>query len=146
MKQWQRFGKIGLLLLVLAGVCLPSAPVQAGQADMVQVGVQLTIENPDYFWKYPFWGRPMDSIRVYGLGKTVYISSQSAGETLLFDVPKGYKLKLALAFQSGGTTLKEMNYLTDWGASEANHSVSIRLTAPEPAPIQIKVSDLETLK
>lgn len=145
MKRKIRIASCLVVLALAVLLWLPSQTVQAA-ADLTPVKVKITIENPDYFWKYPFWGRPLDAVRIYGLGQTAIIEPQSGGETVLFNVPNGYKLKLTLSLQSGGATVKEMNYLTEWGAAASRNQAEIRLSAPEPAAVQIKVTELETTK
>ena len=133
--------------MMLAALLLFSASqAEAADGDLVPVTVKVTIENPDYFWKYPFWGRQIDSIRIYGMGKTVFLPLQSAGEAIVFDVPKGYKLKLTLGFQSGAATLQETSYITPWGASNSDNQAMISLSAPETAPVKIRITELENVK
>ncbi len=137
---------------VLCGIMLSwlllfgASQAEAAQGDLVPVTVKVTIENPDYFWKYPFWGRQLDAIRVYGMGRTVFISPQSAGEAIVFEVPNGYKLKLTLGFQSGAATLHESSYITPWGAGNSDNQAKISLSAPEIVPVKIRLDELESTK
>ncbi|HEY0174796.1 MAG TPA: hypothetical protein VGC08_00365, partial [Pedobacter sp.] len=64
MKWFQEKAVILMISFLGLGIWLPvaqAAPIQ--NSDLIKVTVNITIENPDYFWKYPFLGNEIDGIR-----------------------------------------------------------------------------------
>lgn len=129
------------------GMWISSAQAAVSQHnDLIKMTVHISIENPDYFWKYPFSGRQLDAIRVSGMGQTFFVQTNSGGETFEVNVPKDYKLKLALAFQNNNETVKEFRYATKRGAADGRDTLTIVLKAPEPQPVIFTTRDFEEVR
>lgn len=136
------FGVMAICVAV-AGTWLPS--VQAANNDLVKVTVNIAVENPDYFWHYPFSGVPLDSIRVSSMGKTFSVPSLSEGQKLEFDVPKGYKFRVFVEFPSSHSTVQYV-YRVKQEISAANNVFNISVKAPESQPIIVNAAGFEEVK
>ena len=128
------------LLLVIGG----RAEAAAGDGDLQRVTINVVIDNPDYFWKYPFQGRPLDGIRISGVGRTVNIAPQTDGQKVELDVPRGYKFRIYFDFQNAVTTMKYV-YLTK-RINDSDKTLDVVLKAPESQPVLIVTPDWELQK
>lgn len=138
---------LALLLTAASLVSYQAVTEAAGmESDLLLVTVQVKVENPEYFWNYPFEGRAMDGIRVSGLGKTFTINAPSSGEKLGFEVPKDYKFRIYVDFLSNGATVKSLVYSSRWGVDRQNKEFTITLKAPEPQSVITQVQGLEEIK
>ncbi|HWR40532.1 MAG TPA: hypothetical protein VN611_13620 [Patescibacteria group bacterium] len=129
------------LLVVLLGQPTSAA---AADGDLQRVVINVIVENPDYFWKYPFQGQPLDTIRVSGVGRTINISPQTNGEKMELDVPKGYKFRIYFELQNAVTTMKYV-YMTK-RISGTDKTLDVVLKAPESQPVVIVTPEWEQLK
>ena len=134
-------GLAALLLLTLLGQPAAAAP---GDGDLQRVVINVAIDNPDYFWKYPFQGRPLENIRVSGIGRTINIGPQTDGQKIELDVPRGYKFRIYFDFQNGAATMKYV-YLTK-RISDGDKTLEVVLKAPEAQPVIIVTPDWEQQK
>ena len=139
-RQWMK-GLLFSLLLILTGMTSPAA---AADGDLQRVTVNVTVENPDYFWKYPFQGQTLDTIRVSGVGRTIVISAPEKGQKLELDVPRGYKFRIYFELQNSATTMKYV-YMTN-RISSNDKTLEVVLKAPETQPPVIVTPDWEQLK
>lgn len=145
---WLRKKAVVLMISFLSlGIWTPAVHSAAlPNNDLIKVTVNITIENPDYFWKYPFFGKQIDAIRVSGMGQNFSVQADSRGEKIEFDVPKDYKLKIALAFQNNNETVKEFRYSTKRGAENSRNSLNILLKAPAPQSVTFTTGDFEEVR
>ncbi len=134
-----------IVVMFMALVCLPVAQASAQNNDLITVKVTINIENPRYFWQYPFWGRQLDNIRVSGMGKTVMIPAQTSAQTVEFEVPKGYTLRVWLQFPSEISDYKEVCY-EKRNINEKNNALNITLKAPDTQAVIVNSSDFDEKK
>lgn len=147
MKWFQKKAVILMISFLGLGIWLPV--VQAGpiqNSDLIKITVNITIENPDYFWKYPFLGKEIDGIRISGMGQSFFIRPTSSGERVEFDVPKNYRLKIALELQNNNETVKETRYSTKRGVDDKKNTLEILLKAPGPQSIILTTADFEEIR
>lgn len=147
MKWFQKKAVMLMISFLGLGIWLPvvqAAPLQ--NSDLIKVTVNITIENPDYFWKYPFLGKEIDSIRISGMGQSFFIQPGSSGERVEFDVPKNYRLKIALELQNNSETVKVTRYSTKRGADDKKNALEILLKAPAPQSIILTAADFEEIR
>lgn len=143
------FQKISILLMISflsLGICrsaAQAAPLQ--NSELIRVMVNVSIENPEYFWRYPFLGKQLDSIRISGMGKSYYIQPTSNGETVEFEVPKNYKLRIGLELQNNNSIIKEYSFSTRRGVDEKKAILHIVLKAPEPQSAILATSDFDEI-
>lgn len=129
------------VFLLITGICYSvaqAAPVTNDQ--LVKVTVNITIENPEYFWQYPFWGKQLEEIRISAMGNTTTIHSQSSGQQVEYQVPKGYKFRVWLDFSDGNSTYKKL-YIAKQDINMATKRLNIILKAPDEQEVIIKSSD-----
>ncbi|VBB05064.1 Hypothetical protein LUCI_0270 [Lucifera butyrica] len=119
------------LLLVFFAVGNGRIIEAAPQNDLITVTVHLTIENPDYFWQYPFAGKQLDGIGISGMGEKITLLPASSGQTLKFEVPEGYQFRLWLDFLSNSAVTKEVTFVKN-NIDATNHTFTITLKAPLP--------------
>jgi hypothetical protein len=141
--------KISILLLVSflsLGICQSAAQaVPLHNSELVRVTVHVTIENPEYFWKYPFLGKQLDEIRISGMGKSYSIPSPSDGESVEFEVPKNYKLRVGLVLENNNAIIKEYSFSTKRGADERKAVLHIVLKAPQPQSVILAAPDFDEI-
>jgi hypothetical protein len=129
-----------VFIMLALSPAVQASPVQNG--DLVTVSVTIAIENPGYFWQYPFWGRQLDSIRVAGMGKSVIIPNQSSEQAVVLEVPRGYTLRVWLQFSDGISAYKEVCY-EKRKISERDSDMHISLKAPEAQAVILGSSDFD---
>ena len=135
-----RLGVISLLILVM---WIPVVQGASRETELVKITVNVSIENPDYFWGYPFLGKKLDGLRVSAIGKSFYLKPNSNGEKIEFEVPRDYKFRLSIGLQNNNVIFKETNYVTKWGVNKTRDTLDIVLKAPEPQSIIITTSTLD---
>jgi hypothetical protein len=140
LKQISRVVAIFLFVLVM---WVPVTQAASQGNELIKVTVNVIIENPDYFWRYPFEGKQLDGIRVSALGKSFNVQPASNGQKIEFDVPKDYKFRVTIGLQNNDSTFKEMSYITKWGLNERNGMLNITLKAPEFQSITIMASSFD---
>lgn len=145
MKWLKRF--LGLVCISLFALVMwtPDAKAESKENELIKVTVNVIIENPKYFWKYPFWGKQLDGIRVSALGKSFNVQPTSNGRKIEFEVPKDYKFRVSIGLESDNATIKEMNYVTKRGINEKTGMLDITLKAPETQPIIVTASTLDEI-
>ncbi len=139
----RKFFMIMVVFLLVTGLFLPV--VQAANAskdELIKVSVNVTIEDPEYFWQYPFWGKQLESIRISGMGNTITLNPQSGGQLVEYQVPKGYKFRVWLEFLNGNSTYKKL-FLAKQDIDETNKTLNIVLKAPGKQAIIINSSDFD---
>ncbi len=147
MKWFQKKAVILMISFLGLGIGLSvakAAPIH--NSDLIKVTVNITIENPEYFWQYPFLGKEIDGIRVSGMGQNFLIQPASSGKRVEFDVPKNYRLKIALELQNNNETVKETRYSTKRGVDDKKNTLEILLKAPEPQSIILTTADFEEIR
>ncbi|WP_371381129.1 hypothetical protein [Sporomusa aerivorans] len=135
---------VGLFLL-LTGAAAPFQ-AQASSRDLTRVTVIFKVDNPDYFWHYPFLGKPLDQITVSSFGKTFTIPSSSDTDKIEIDVPTDYYLRLNIQLQSDDTTLQTIPYISKHRIRSGSTSFTIVLKAPEPQSVKISSDDFEAAR
>lgn len=143
------FSKIFIVLMISflsLGICRSAAQAASLQnSELIRVAVNVVIENPEYFWKYPFLGKQLDGIRVSGMGRSFYVQPTSDGAKVEFEVPKNYKLRIGIEFQNNNSVIKEYSYSTKWGVNEKKDMLNIVLKAPQPQTAIITTSDFDEI-
>lgn len=134
---------IFFFLILLLTLYIPVSQSAAAESDLVSVKVKIIIDDPDYFWQYPFWGARLDTIHLSGMGKSFTVSSQSSGEVFEFRVPKGYTLRLSMAFSGSRTNYGEID-LTKPRVSEKDNSLTVHLQAPPAQKVIVNSPDFDT--
>lgn len=139
-----KIGRLLFMSLTLAMLFfLPVQPAAAmGNDGLIDVQVQIHIEKPDYFWQYPFGGKKLDNLMISGMGKSFTVYASSAGDTFTFSVPKGYTLRLAIAFPDSGSYNKTI-YFSKKNVSEKDRFLSINLKAPEYQDVLFQTTDFD---
>ncbi|CUH95755.1 putative secreted protein [Propionispora sp. 2/2-37] len=130
-------------IVVLLALYFPVSHSAAAESDLVNVKVHVVIDNPDYFWQYPFWGAKLDTVRLSGMGRSFTIPSQSSGEVFEFRVPQGYTLRLSLEFPGSRAGYGEIS-LTKRRVSEKDNLLTIHLQAPATQEVIVNSSDFDT--
>lgn len=131
-----------LVLIISATVYLPvSHPVAAQDSDLQKVNVKIVIENPDYFWQYPFRGQKLTAIRLSGLGKSTLIPAGSDGKIVEFETPRGYSLRLSIDFPA--SQINKQFYYVKRNVKADNSSLIITLRAPDYQPVIINSADFD---
>lgn len=136
------------VLLFLSALCLLlfAPPVSAApSSDIVKVAVKVNIENPDYFWSYPFGGKQLDQIRFTGAGKSFTIDAGSAGQTFEFEVPQSYTFRLYVNLRSNASSVYEYTF-EKRAVSDSNNSITINLRAPSYDPPAVTAEGAEEKK
>lgn len=134
-----------IAVMLMAFVGMPFARAGAQSSDLITVKVTINIENAGYFWQYPFWGRQLDNIRVSAMGKTVVIPAQTSSQTVEFEVPKGYTLRVWLQFPDENSDYKEVCY-EKRGISEKSNALAITLKAPDTQAVIVTSADFDDKK
>ena len=130
-----------IIICLFSALCLllfSSAVLAAPSSEMVKVAVKVNIENPDYFWGYPFGGKQLDQIRLTGVGKNFSIDTHSAGQTLEFEVPHSYSFRLYLSLRSNDSSVYEYTF-EKRAINSSNNTITINLRAPSYDPPAITV-------
>lgn len=130
------------LLSVLCLLLFSSAVSAAPSSDIVKVAVKVNIENPDYFWNYPFGGNQIDQIRLTGVGKSFSIDARSAGQTFEFEVPRSYTFRLYVSLRSSAASVYEYTF-EKRAVSDSNNTLTVTLRAPSYAPPTVLVEGAE---
>lgn len=134
-----------LCMVIMLGTTVPSTVLANGN-DLTRVTVLVKIENPDYFWQYPFFGKQLDRITISSFGKTYTINASSDSEKLEIDVPTDYYLRMNIQLQNGGATLQNLTYSSTHRIRRSAPTMTIVLKAPEPQSIKISSEDFEATR
>ena len=134
-----------LCMVIMLGTTVPSTVLANGN-DLTRVTVLVKIENPDYFWQYPFFGKQLDRITISSYGKTYTIAASSDSEKLEIDVPTDYYLRMNVQLQNGGATLQSLSYSSKHRIRRSDPTMTIVLKAPEPQSIKISSEDFEATR
>lgn len=141
------FPKMFIVLMISflsLGICQSTAQAAPSQnSELIGVTVNVMIENPEYFWRYPFLGKRLDGIRISGMGKSFYIQPTLDGDKVQFEVPKNYKLRIGIEFLNNNSIIKEYSYSTRRGVDEKKGMLTIVLKAPEPQSAIIATKDFD---
>lgn len=136
------------VLFLLSALCLllfSPAVSAASSTDIVKVAVKVNIENPDYFWSYPFGGKQLDQIRLTGVGKSFTIDAGSAGQTFDFEVPQSYTFRLYVSLRSNAASVYEYTF-EKRAVSNSNNTLTVTLRAPSYAPPTVLAEGAEEKK
>ena len=137
-----RLGVVLCMLILLTGVTAPFS-AQAKNNDLTRVSVTIKVDNPDYFWQYPFLGKQLDQITIASFGKTFTIPSSTDTQKIDIDVPPDYYLRLNIQLQNNGATLQNIAYITKHRIRSGDTNYTLVLKAPEPQSIAIASDDFE---
>lgn len=136
--------RLVMLLVVLACLAV-MVPGLASASDLVTVKVNIVIDNPDYFWQYPFDGKGADGILVSGMGKKSIVEAASAGRTLTFEVPKSYQFRMSLDVCNKSAVLKSLSFIKN-DINKDNSTFTIILKAPAPEQIKVEAKEFDDIK
>lgn len=131
------------VLVYLTGM-LPGA-AEAYSNELVTVKVNIVIENPDYFWQYPFGGKGADGILISGMGKKDMIETLSAGKLVTFDVPRTYQFRMFLDVCNKASVLKSFSFSKN-NIKENNSSFTVVLKAPLPESVKVEAKEFDEIK
>ncbi|MEN6565921.1 MAG: hypothetical protein ABFC57_06440 [Veillonellales bacterium] len=134
-----------LLFTCMTIVFLPIAAASAADSDFVKVTVNLTIENPEYFWQYPFLGKKIDRVCVSSMGEKQYIEAQSSGQIFEFNFPKDYQFRMRVELQNNNSVVNTL-YFSKRGINETNNTFNILLKAPEPQSVVVQAQGFDETK
>lgn len=140
-----KLGMVLCMLILLTGSIAPCA-AQAKNSDLTRVSVTIKVDNPDYFWQYPFLGKQLDQITIASFGKTFTIPSATDMQRIDIDVPPDYYLRLNIQLQNNGTTLQNIAYITKHRLRSGDTNFTLVLKAPEPQSIAIVSDDFEVTR
>lgn len=132
-----------LCMVFMTSTIVPSSVLAR---DLTHVTVLVKIENPDYFWQYPFLGKQLDRVSISSFGKTYTIAASSDSEKIEVDVPTDYYLRMNMQLQSGGATLQNLSYSSKHRVRRSDQTMTIVLKAPEPQSIKISSEDFEAIR
>lgn len=140
--------KVFALLAVftcIAILFLPIAAAAGPDSEFVKVTVNLTIENPDYFWQYPFSGRTVDRICVSSMGEKQYIEAQATGQKFEFKFPKDYQFRMRVELQNNTSVINTLVF-SKRGINETNNTFNIVLKAPDSQPVVVHSEGFDETK
>lgn len=137
----------GLVLVFAVAACLVSMlpGAEAAANELITVKVNIVIDNPDYFWHYPFGGIGADELAVTGMGKRDVIENGSAGKLVTFQVPKSYQFRMSLDVCGKNSVLKSMSFSKN-NINKDKQSFTITLKAPEPELIKVEAKEFDDIK
>lgn len=142
----RKFCLLLCMLLLLTGTTAIVLPAQARSGDLNRVTIVVKVENPDYFWHYPFQGKQLDQITIASFGKVFTIPALTDTEEMEIEVPTGYYLRLNIHLQAGDTTLQSIPYISKKRVRPGNTNFTLVLKAPEPQPFQVSSDDFEAAR
>lgn len=136
---------LSIFLFITAIFSTVTASPSAQDSEMVKVTVNLTIENPEYFWRYPFSGKSIDRICVSSVGQRIYIPNLASEQKLDFYIPRSYQFRMSVELQDHNSTLASM-FFSKKGINESNNTFNLILKAPDALPIVIKAVGFDEKK
>lgn len=113
--------------------------------NLVKVTVNLAIDNPEYFWRYPFSGKRADRLCISSMGQKLYIPKSGVGQKLEFYVPRGYQFRMTVEIQEENSALASM-YFAKRGINEENNTFSVTLSAPAAQPVVVNSRGFDEIK
>ena len=144
----KKFARIAFFLLfILTFYLAPGNRTAAAgnDSDLCKVVVHITIDNPEYFWRYPFQGQQLDSIRVAGVGKTINLTAPTEQADFEVAVPVGYHFRLYLDLLNAAGDRKYV-YSSQDPVSAEHANFHIVLKAPDSQPPIINAPEWELQK
>jgi hypothetical protein len=142
----RRIQEIAVIFAVLTFfVSVWPGAAEAASNELVTVKVNIVIDNPDYFWQYPFGGKGADSIMISGMGKKDTIETSSTSKLVTFDVPKTYQFRMSLDLCNKAAVLKSFSF-SKRDINENNSSFTIELKAPAPEQVKVESKEFDEIK